>query len=136
MTRRRFSRFLSSLALIVFVAPPLGVPTRAQQATPSGITSFVFDGNRIYAELVFVRPDGGLHRALAFVDLGTPSMTVTDSLFNELQLDRKRPLEFRVGDLPVRMDASAVTSDPEKVLLRRFRSQSRSVTARGRPEEL
>jgi hypothetical protein len=31
-----------------------------------------------------------------------------------LQLDRKPLLEFRVGDLTVRMDASAVTGDPDE----------------------
>jgi hypothetical protein len=68
----------------------------------------------MYAELAFVRPDGSLHRTLAFVDLGSPSMTVTSALFEELQLDRNTPMEFRVGDLAVRADASSVTRDTEK----------------------
>jgi hypothetical protein len=111
MAARHFSQSLSSLARIAFLASLLYMPTFAQQA---GTTSFVFDGNRMYAELVFVRPDGSVHRALAFVDLGSPSMMVTQSLFEELRLDQKRPLEFCVGDLTVRMDAGAVTPDPDE----------------------
>jgi hypothetical protein len=114
MAARHFSQSVALLARIAFAALLLLVPTLAQQAPSSGTTSFVFGGNRVYAELAFVRPDGSVHRILAFVDLGSPSMMVTQSLFKELQLDRKPPLEFRVGDLTVRMDASAVTGDPDE----------------------
>lgn len=76
MAARHFSQSVSSLARIAFVVPLLWVPALAQQAPSSGTTSFVFDGNRMYAELAFVRPDGSVHRALAFVDLGSPSMMV------------------------------------------------------------
>ena len=58
-------------------------------------------GNRIYAELGFVRPDGSIHRALAYVDMGSSSMTLRESLFNELQLDLTRWLTFKVGDFSV-----------------------------------
>lgn len=78
----------------------------------SGTTPFVLDGNRVYARLAFVRPDGSLHRALAFVDMGSPSTILTESLFKELQLDRNRPLTFHVGTMTVRVPAAQVTSDP------------------------
>ena len=78
----------------------------------SGTTPFVLDGNRVYARLAFVRPDGSLHRALAFVDMGSPSTILTESLFKELQLDRNRPLTFHVGTISVRVPAAQVTSDP------------------------
>jgi hypothetical protein len=41
-----------------------------------GQTTFVLDGNRIYAELEFVRPDTSVHRALAYVDMGSETMTI------------------------------------------------------------
>jgi hypothetical protein len=44
-------------------------------------------------------------------------MMVTASLFKELQLDRDRPLEFRVGDLAIRPDTSTVTRDAGKPYL-------------------
>jgi hypothetical protein len=66
----------------------------------------------MYAELSFVRPDGSIHRALAFVDMGSSSMEMTAALFKELQLDQGKPLIFRIGDLPVSVPANAVTADP------------------------
>ena len=36
----------------------------------SGTVPFIFDDNRVFAELTFVRPDGTLRNAVAFVDLG------------------------------------------------------------------
>jgi hypothetical protein len=76
----------------------------------SGTTPLLLDANRIYAELTFVRPDGSPRQALAYVDLGSPSMLVSEALFKELQLDQK-PLSFKVGNKPVQVEASNVTSD-------------------------
>jgi hypothetical protein len=83
------------------------------RVTPrSGTAPFVFDGNRVYAELVFVRPDGSLHRALAFVDSGSASMTITAGLARELDLDHGRSLFFRVGELAIKLPATEVIADP------------------------
>jgi hypothetical protein len=114
MTAHYFTKIARSSAGIAFVLSLLGLPTFAPQRSLSGTTPFVLDGNRMYAELAFLRPDGSIHRALAFVDLGSPSVMVTESLFKELQLERKRPLGFRVGDLTVQIEASAVSSYPEE----------------------
>ena len=95
---------LSSLFVCVF--------SFAQGSSVAGTTTFVFDGNRMYAELGFVRPDGSIHRALAFVDMGSPSMTLTESLFKELQLDQNHPLRFRVGDLLVEVPRAEVITEP------------------------
>jgi hypothetical protein len=84
----------------------------AQTSPVSGTAPFVFDGNRMYAELSFVRSDGSSHRALAYVDMGSPSMMMTASLFKELELDQGKPLVFRVGDLSVTVPAEQVTADP------------------------
>jgi hypothetical protein len=80
--------------------------------TPSyGTVPFIFECNRVYAELAFIRPDGTLRRVLAFVDLGSPSTILSEALFKELQLDHKKPLTFEVGDMPVHVDPSTVSSD-------------------------
>lgn len=100
--------FLFRFLLLLSMASP----TCLGAAPASGTTSFVSEGNRIYAELGFMRPDGTVRRALAFVDSGSPSMIVSEELFKELQLGEKKRLTFRVGELPVEMDAGAVTSDP------------------------
>jgi hypothetical protein len=81
------------------------------ETRPTGTTQLVFDGNRVYAELSFVRPDGSLHRALAFVDMGSPSTGLTSKLFNELQLDRQKPLTFRIGDLLIIIPAKEASPE-------------------------
>ena len=56
--------------------------SESHQKTPtSGTAAFVFQGNRMFAELGFVRPDGTLHKAYAFVDLGSPSAVMSPALF-------------------------------------------------------
>lgn len=91
-------------------------PSRSCRAAPTacGTTRFVLDGNRIYAELAFVRPDGSLHRSLAFVDMGTPSMSLNQPLFRELRLDAADPLVFRIGAMSVTVPASQVSPSPDK----------------------
>ena len=98
---------ISALVVLLFVAfPCLGA------ASPtSGSTSLIVEGNRVYAELVFVCPDGTQRPALAFVDLGSPSMIVSEALFEKLQLDQKQQVTFHVGDMPVHVEASSVTKD-------------------------
>jgi hypothetical protein len=38
-------------------------------------------------------------------------MIVSEALFRELQLDQKKPLTFNIGDMPIHVDSSAVTSN-------------------------
>ena len=77
-----------------------------------GTTSFVLDGNRVYAELAFVRPDGGLEKGLAYVDMGGPDMALNAGLADQLRIDAAHPLSFRVGALPVSVPAAAVVRTP------------------------
>jgi LytTr DNA-binding domain len=83
------------------------LPSLAQSSVSSGTTPFIFDGNRMYAELSFIRPDGSIHKALAFVDMGSAAFAVTGALFKELQLDR-RPLMLKVGGMPVSISAAEI----------------------------
>jgi hypothetical protein len=99
---RRTPALAAALGLLLPAA--IGLP---EISAPSGTTRFVMAGNRTYAELAFVRPDGSLHRALAYVDMGSASMEVTESIFRELQLDRK-PLQFRIGALTVEVPPSEI----------------------------
>jgi hypothetical protein len=105
--REQFQKLLPSLfAFFLGSLPGVAAPI-----PPSGTAPFILEGNRIYAELTFVRPDGTPRNVLALVDLGSPSMILSQALFKELQLDEPRSLLFKVGDLPVRLDSSAVTTD-------------------------
>ena len=107
------TRGLSRLALPAGLALGLLGSGAAAQTPATGTAPFVLDGNRVYAELSFIRPDGASHRALAFVDMGSPDMEMSSALFRELQIDRGRPLRFRVGGLVAEVPAKEVTSDPE-----------------------
>lgn len=85
-------------------------PSRAAAAS-LGTTRFILDGNRVYAELTFVRPDGRSHVGLAFVDTGTASMSLDRSLGQELQVDATHPLIFRVGAIKVTVPTDQVMLD-------------------------
>jgi hypothetical protein len=107
-----FQKYL--LSLFAFLA--LCSSCSGTQTPSSGATPFILDGNRVYAQLAFVRPGGTLRKVLAFVDLGSPSMILSEALFKELQIkelqrDQKKPLTFEVGDMPVHIDPSTVTSE-------------------------
>jgi hypothetical protein len=102
---------LSRLFTIVLSSALVTTLCIAQNSFPTGTTNFVLDGNRMYAELHFVRPDGSVHKARVFVDMGSPSMTLTEPLFKELQLDQNKPLLFRMGDLSVEVPAAEVVSE-------------------------
>lgn len=108
---RIFVKVSHELAL-VFSFLFLCLPGLAQSPPTSGTTLFVLDGNRIYAELSFIRPDGSIHKALAFVDMGSPTTTIKESLFKEPQLEKQMPLVFRVGSMVVQVSAAEVVNEP------------------------
>src|SRR5262249_28553414 len=81
---------------------------RAAEIESAGTVPFIFDDNRVFAQLTFVRPDGAFRNAVAFVDLGTPRMVVDQKLREELQPDQNKPLLLRVGNLDIPVDSSAI----------------------------
>src|SRR5215471_2567257 len=95
------------LLIIVFLARSL----EALDTERSGIVPFIFDDNRVFAELNFVRPNGTLRKALALVDLGTPTLVLDKKLHEELQAGQGKPVILRVGDLEIKVDSSAVETD-------------------------
>src|SRR5262249_9485024 len=76
-----------------------------------GTVPFIFDDNRIFAELTFVRPDGTLRNAVAYVDLGTPKMMIEQKLREELQPDSSKPLTLRIGNLEMQLSSLDVETD-------------------------
>ncbi|HEX5181728.1 MAG TPA: PDZ domain-containing protein [Allosphingosinicella sp.] len=103
----RFIAILGAAAALACSAPSAGRPAPA-----SGSTHFILDGNRIYAELAFVRRDGSLRRTLAYVDMGSPAMSVSAPLLKELGADSAHPVAFRIGGFPVTVPAAAIEPDP------------------------
>jgi hypothetical protein len=53
---------------LFFCMCSLVVSASAAEATSVGTVPFIFDDNRIFAELQFVRPDGALRKTFAFVE--------------------------------------------------------------------
>lgn len=102
--------------LNLFVIFSLAIASRDTCAVPaepsSGTVPFIFDDNRMFAKIAFVRPDGSLRPALAFVDLGTPSLVIAAGLSRELQAERGGQLAVRIGALEIRTEASAATVTP------------------------
>jgi hypothetical protein len=80
-------------------------------AVSTGTAPFIFDDNRIFVELRFMRHDGTERKALAFVDLGTPQLVISENLRRELQVEQTKPVVFRVGGVEVKVDASAIATD-------------------------
>ena len=89
----------------------LVVLASAEEGTSVGTVPFIFDDNRIFAELQIVRPDGALRETFAYVDLGTPLPVVSDALYRELRLDQKMPLVLRLGEIELRADPALVQTD-------------------------
>jgi hypothetical protein len=80
-------------------------------AVSPGAAPFIFDDNRIFVELRFVRLDGTERESLAFVDLGTPQLMISENLRRELQVEQTKPVVFRMGGVEVNVDGSAIATD-------------------------
>lgn len=103
----RVNRWFAALPVLLLPV----FPGRGAVSPHSGSTSFVLQGDRIYAKLAFIRPDGTRYTTLAYVDSGSPSMIVSEALFKELRLDKEKSLTFQIGEMPVQVDAGQVTKD-------------------------
>lgn len=93
---------------------PSESPAQVTSAVSQGTTRFVLDGNRMYAELGFIRPNGSIHRALAFVDMGSPDFTLTSNLFDETQAAQGNAVRFKLGNLTVEIPAAQVQRETGK----------------------
>ena len=112
MSLVRLAVLLSCAA--VFLVPDGGRRVAGENGldnASSGTVPLVLNGNRIYAELGFVRPDGSVHTTLAFVDLGSPSTLLSPALFHELNPVHGGTIVMRAGDFSIPVDAGTVRSD-------------------------
>lgn len=83
----------------------------AAETHSKGTISFIFDDNRIFAELEFARPDGTLRKAIAFVDIGTPQLVLEQSLGKELGIENAKQAVLHIGDLEIDVPASDIQTD-------------------------
>src|SRR5947207_10110740 len=99
--------------MFLLVVVVLGRASQALDSERSGTVPFIFDDNRVFAQLDFVRADGALRKVLAFVDLGTPALVLDKKLYEELQVGQGKPVILRVGHLEMKVDSSAVETDTQ-----------------------
>ncbi len=113
----RFSPWRSAVLLLVtavIASAPGGDSAAARQrarlapVTGAGSVPFQRIAGRIVVSLDFVRPDGQLRPALAWVNMGTPTMALETPLARELGVGEGRPLAFRLGTLDVQGRCCAV----------------------------
>jgi hypothetical protein len=82
--------------------------SEAQAPPASGTTSFILEGNRVYALLNFLAPDGSSHPAYAFVDMGADDMALAGPFYDTLGVSPDTPARFKVGDYTVEVPSSNI----------------------------
>lgn len=78
---------------------------------PAGTVPFVLDGNRVYALVEFILPNGKPRKALVFVDLGSPSMILSNELYEELNPAANTLLKIGIGEISLSVESAGITSD-------------------------
>jgi hypothetical protein len=112
MPVRHRNKLVAAIWIAICLLSPFAISAFALSETSSpGSVPFILEDNRIFAELTFVRVDGTPRKAYAFVDLGTPSLILNESLSSELRFDQTHPLVFRVGETEVTVNSRAVMKD-------------------------
>jgi hypothetical protein len=84
----------------------MGAPVIAPSAVAATTLPFVFDGDRIFVEVTFTRPDGSARRALAFVNQGEGGLDLSNALFRELDPKPGRPLHLKLGTMEMAVDGA------------------------------
>jgi hypothetical protein len=85
-----------------------GTVTSPAGATRAVTVPFTLDDNRVFVEIEFLRPDGTPRKALAFVNMGSGALVLSNALFRELAPAQGRPLVLKIGGMAIAMDGSAV----------------------------
>lgn len=102
-------RVICFLLLVAFQVPSRQVV--AAETHSSGTVPFIFDDNRVFAEIAFVRPDGTPRKAVAFVDIGTPQLVIEQDLGKELGIKNANQAVLHIGDLEIDVPASDIQTD-------------------------
>jgi hypothetical protein len=100
-----------AIALLSGVSLSFSAVRAEAQSAASGTVPFVIDGNRAYAQVEFIRRDGKPRKTLLFVDLGSPSMILSEDLYAELGVGSDKTLELRIGNMRIATESANVTSD-------------------------
>lgn len=87
--------------------PPVAdmrAPVTSASAVASTTLPFIFDGDRIFVEVTFTRPDGSARKALAFVNQGEGGLDLSNKLFRELDPKPGHPLRLKIGAMEMVVD--------------------------------
>jgi hypothetical protein len=99
---------IAFFSVVIISCSPVRV--RAQSAS-SGTVPFVLDGNRVYARVEFLTPEGKPRKALVFVDLGSGSMILSKDLYAELGAGSNKTFGLRMGKMRIAIESADVATD-------------------------
>lgn len=106
-------RFSRAAIMAIILASCFAARAQGRVADRIASERFLIDHNRIFVELAFVRPDGGIRKVLAFVDSGDPNFEFTAGLAKELGLDKYHPIRARFGEMNLDIDPKILASTDE-----------------------
>ena len=79
---------------------------------PSVTVPFILDDNRMYVDIAFVKPDGGLHRTRAAVNMGSSAFVLSNTLYRALSADT-RAVRAQIGTMMIAMDPRVVQPEDQ-----------------------
>lgn len=92
-------RFLRALALAAALMALAAAPGESQDVTPRSVSiPFELDHNRMIVAVQFVRPDGTVRNARAWVDSGNPTLMLTEALAHDIGLEITQTPTMLLGD--------------------------------------
>lgn len=116
------------VAMIVMLGGSMPGSAQSSQPPPRAVTlPFTLDHNRMIVEVGFVKPDGTIRKASAWVDTGNPALMLAETLARELGLDvpqltagpvelaSARPLQF--GELQLDLEGVHTLAVPGTVVM-------------------
>jgi hypothetical protein len=108
--------FAAALLAGCIEAPPIPDMRNAVTASlPDGPVTvpFVFDDNRVFVRIDFREPGGRIRPALAFVNMGSGALVLSNALYRELGAGDGRALTLKIGTAAFTIDSNAVQPESE-----------------------
>ena len=99
---------LSGVLLGTLACILLALACKAQARPSSGSTSFILEGNRVYALLDLLAPDGSAHAAYVYVDMGASDMALAAPLYDSLGVNNGAPARMKIGAYVLEVPSSLI----------------------------
>ncbi len=101
---------LVCLSACSFTEQPVTGRITTPPSLPRTTVPLIVEGDQLLVELDAVRPDGSTRKLLANVNMGQSHPGLQAHVYKELAIDQGRAFSFRLGGIPVSVDAPAVES--------------------------